>query len=66
VGPAFPAGWTCTFSKNTASGFAVVFAKDGKPMYSSTFSVSADGKTLTDEGGAVNTKGRTKAVYDKQ
>jgi hypothetical protein len=66
VGPIFPAGWTCTFSKNTATGFSVVFSKDGKPMYASTFTVSADGKTLTDDGGAVNTKERTKAVYDKQ
>ena len=66
VGPTFPAGWTCTFSKNTATGFHVVFSKDGKPMYQSTFTVSADGKTLTDDGGAVNTKERTKAVYEKQ
>lgn len=65
-GPTFPAGWTCTFSKNTANGFSVAFNKDGKPMYSSTFVVSADGKTLTEDGGAVNTKERTKAVYEKQ
>ena len=66
TGPIFPAGWTCTFSKNTANGFAVAFNKDGKPMYSSTFVVSADGKTLTEDGGAVNTTERTKAVYEKQ
>lgn len=66
TGPIFPAGWTCTFSKNSPNGFSVAFNKDGKPMYSSTFVVSADGKTLTEDGGAVNTKERTKAVYEKQ
>ena len=66
TGPIFPAGWTCTFSKNTANGFSAAFNKDGKPMYSSNFTVSADGKTLTEDGGAVNTKERTKAVYEKQ
>ena len=66
TGPTFPAGWTCTFSKNTPTGFSVAFNKDGKPMYSSTFTVSADGKTMTEDGGAVNTKERTKAVYEKQ
>ena len=65
-GPAFPAGWTCAFSKNGADGFSVAFNKDGKPMYSSTYSVSADGKTLTEAGGAVNTKEKTRAVYDRQ
>jgi hypothetical protein len=66
TGPTFPAGWTCTFSKNSQTGFSVAFNKDGKPMYSSTYTVSADGKTLTEDGGAVNTKERTKAVYEKQ
>lgn len=65
-GPIFPAGWTCTFSKNTATGFSVTFSKDGRGMYASAFTVSADGKTLTENGGAVNTTEKTKAVYEKQ
>ena len=66
TGPAFPTGWTCAFTKNGANGFTVAFNKDGKPMYSSTFTASADGKTLTEAGGSVNTKEKTKAVYDRQ
>jgi hypothetical protein len=66
TGAIFPAGWTCTFSKNTPTGFSVAFSKDGKGMYASTFTVSADGKTLTENGGAVNTTEKTKAVYEKQ
>jgi hypothetical protein len=65
-GSAFPAGWTCAFTKSGENGFTVAFNKDGKPMYSSTFTASADGKTLTEAGGSVNTKEKTKAVYDRQ
>ena len=66
TGSAFPAGWTCAFSKNSATGFSVAFNKDGKPMYTSTYAASADGKTLTETGGAVGTKERTKILYEKQ
>jgi hypothetical protein len=66
TGAMFPTGWTCTFSKSGANGFSVAFNKDGKPMYGSTFTVSADGKTMTEVGGAVNTKEKIKAIYEKQ
>jgi len=66
TGPAFPAGWTCTFSKSGANGFTVAFNKDGKPMYSATYTASADGKTLTEAGGSANTKEKTRVVYDRQ
>jgi len=66
TGPTFPAGWTCAFSKSGANGFSVAFNKDGKPMYSSTYTISPDGKTLMEAGGAVATKEKTKAVYDRQ
>jgi len=35
-------------------------------VYRDTFSVSADGKTLTDIGMAEGTQEKTKAVYDRQ
>jgi hypothetical protein len=65
-GAAFPTGWTCAFTKSGGNGFTVAFNKDGKPMYASTFTVSADGKTLTEVGGATNTKEKVRAVYEKQ
>jgi len=66
TGAAFPTGWTCTFTKAGANGFAVAFNKDGKAMYASTFTASADGKTLTENAGAVNSKEKTRSVYDRQ
>lgn len=35
-------------------------------MYASTFTVSADGKTMTEVGGATNTKEKVRVVYEKQ
>jgi hypothetical protein len=66
TGAAFPSGWTCAFTKDGANGFTVAFNKDGKAMYSSTYTASADGKTLTEAGSAANSKEKTKVVYDKQ
>jgi hypothetical protein len=39
---------------------------NGKAVYVDTYTVSADGKTLTDEGTPVSRKEMTKAVYDRQ
>jgi len=66
AGPLWPAGWTCALSPNGANAFDVSWKKDGRPMYKSTFTASADGKTLTETGGAVGTTEKIKAVYDRQ
>jgi hypothetical protein len=56
-----------SFKKIGDRSFEMTTKIDGKPFYTDTFSVSADGKTLTDNGAAVNAKQETiKAVYDKQ
>ena len=39
---------------------------DGKVVYNDAFTVSADGKTLTNEAGAPGSSEKIKAVYDKQ
>lgn len=66
TGPIWPSGWTCVIAKNGASAIDVTWKKDGKVMYKDTFTPSADGKTLTDLGGAPATTEKIKAVYDRQ
>jgi len=65
-GPTLGAGWTVVLSKSGANGFEMTSKKDGKALYKSTYAVSADGKTLTESGGATGTAEKYKAVYDKQ
>jgi hypothetical protein len=39
---------------------------DGKVVFGDVFTVSADGKTMMDEGAAPGSTEKTKSVYDKQ
>jgi hypothetical protein len=65
-GSLWPSGWTCSVTKSGDRAFDLVFKKEGKPMYKSTFTVSEDGKTLTETGGSVNTAEKIKVVYERQ
>jgi len=65
-GPMSPSGWTCALARSGDRAFELVWKKDGKPLYKSTFSAGADAKTLTETGGAVATTEKIKAVYDRQ
>ena len=65
-GPIWPAGWTCAMTSTGSHSFNIVWKKDGKPMYASSYLVSADLKTLTETGGGVNSTEKVKAVYDRQ
>jgi len=64
TGTMWPTGWTCALTKKGEDGFDVTWKKDGKPMYTSSFTVS--GFVLTENGGAANSTEKIKAVYDKQ
>ena len=58
---------TVACRKISDSSFEVTTKMDGKPLYVEVYSVSADGKTLTDNGTPVNAKTETtKMVFDKQ
>jgi len=60
-----PSGWTA--SVTTSGGrLNATMKKDGKPIYRYEYSVSPDGKTLTQIGGAVATNEKTKVVFDRQ
>ncbi len=66
TGARVPPGFTAVLKKTGANSFEMTSKKDGKPVYVSTFTVSADGKTLTEDGGAVGIKEKYKAVFDRQ
>jgi hypothetical protein len=63
------AGSKNTFAcrKISDASFEVTAKLDGKPMYVDVYSVTADGKTLTDNGTPLNAKQEAyKMVFDKQ
>lgn len=65
-GPTVPAGLTFAIQKIGPRSFEMTEKQDGKALYKSTFTVSGDGKTLTETGGAVGVGEKYTAVYDRQ
>ncbi|MBZ5619668.1 MAG: hypothetical protein LAQ69_13235 [Acidobacteriia bacterium] len=66
TGPTLPPGWTVAMTKAGARSLALSVKKDGKPFYKVTYTVAADGKTMTEAGGATATNEKIKIVYDRQ
>jgi hypothetical protein len=66
TGAMWPAGWSCVVGKSGANAFNTTWKKDGKAMYKSTFTTSADGKTMTEASSSVATTEKTRIVYDRQ
>jgi hypothetical protein len=66
TGPTVPPGLTIAITKSGPRSFDMTEKKDGKEIIKLSFAVSADGKTLTETGGAVGTSEKFKAVYDRQ
>ena len=50
TGPQAPSKTTLSFKKTGANSFEMTEKIEGKPVYVDSFSVSPDGKTLTDDG----------------
>ena len=44
----------------------LMIKKDAKPFFKVSYTVAADGKTMTETGGAVATGEKIKIVYDRQ
>jgi hypothetical protein len=64
-GPLTPAGWTSVVT--IAGGHLTsTLKKDGKPLYRYEYTVSADGKTLTQVGASLATNEKIKVVFDRQ
>jgi len=65
-GPTLASGWTAAFANATARGLDATLKTNGKVVFKLSYSVSADGKTLTENGTATGANERTKIVYDRQ
>jgi len=72
-GKDYPAGGQFAGTKDTfvvkstgPRSFEMTSKVDGKAVYVDTFSVSADGKTLTDDGTPITAREPIKAVFDRQ
>jgi hypothetical protein len=54
------------FERQGANAFKMTTKVDGKPYYTDVFTLSADGKTLTDDGLPVAANEPSKGVYERQ
>jgi len=66
TGPQVPPGFTLAIRKTGARSFEMIEKDHGKDLYKVEYTVSADGKTLTEIGGATATNEKIKVVYDRQ
>ena len=57
---------TDTFAKRGTNSFKITTKLNGKPFAVDVYTLSADGKTLTDESTAIATSETTKAVSERQ
>lgn len=66
VGSGVPPGLTLAIEKTGPRSFDMTEKQNGKPLFKLSFTVSADGKTLTETGGPIGVSEKFKAVYDRQ
>jgi hypothetical protein len=55
-----------TIQKTAPRSFDMTEKQNGKPIFTLSFAVSSDGKTLTETGGAIGVSEKFTAVYDRQ
>ncbi|HEU4938888.1 MAG TPA: hypothetical protein VFT39_20705 [Vicinamibacterales bacterium] len=65
-GPTLGPGWTASFANAGPRALDMSIKNNGKEFFKLSYSVSADGKTLTESGTATGPNEKTKVVYDKQ
>jgi hypothetical protein len=66
TGPTVPKNYTLSAKKTGARRIDFIEKMDGKEVSSDVFTVSADGKSFTDESVATGTTEKSRAVYEKQ
>jgi hypothetical protein len=64
-GPTLAPGWTVALTSSGPRGLDMTVKNKGKVVFKMAYTVSADGKTLT-ETGATAANEKTKVVYDRQ
>lgn len=65
-GPTVPAGLTLAMTKTDDRTLEMTEKIKGKPVFKTTYTVSDDGKTITENGGSVGVNEPVKAVWDKE
>jgi hypothetical protein len=65
-GPTLSPGWTIALTGTGPRSLAVTIKNSGKVLYKVLYTVSDDGKTLTESGGSTATNEKVKVVYDRQ
>lgn len=65
TGPNVPDGYTLAIKKAGRLAFEMVQKLKGKALYTSVFSVSEDGKTLTETDSETSAGVRVKILYDR-
>ena len=65
-GPTLAPGWTAMVTNAEGRSFALTVKNNGKVLGKYVYTVSADGKTLTESGVGAATNEKTKVIYDRQ
>jgi hypothetical protein len=65
-GPTLSAGWTVALATTGLRSLDMTVKNNGKTLYRVVYTVSPDGKTLTETGTAAATDEKIKVVYDRQ
>jgi hypothetical protein len=66
TGPTLSEGWTVALATSGLRSLNMTVKQNGKELYKVVYTVSADGKTLTETGTASATSEKIKVVYDRQ
>lgn len=66
TGSSVPSGYALAVRKIDGRSFEMLQKMNGKTLYTSTFTASPDGKTLTETDSANSVGEKVKAVYDRQ
>jgi hypothetical protein len=64
TGPTIPPGFTAAV-KNSGKALDLTVKKDGKVFFTATYTVAADGKTMTEDAGMAGTGEKMKIVWDR-
>jgi len=65
AGPMMPPGFTIAMKNAPPRSLDVTVKKDGKPLFEATYTVTADGKSMVETGGAVASTERVKITFDR-
>lgn len=63
--PMTPAGFTIAMKNAPPRSLDITVKKDGKPLFKSTYTVAADGESMTETGGAFASTEKFKIAFDR-